>query len=313
MAFNVDDVCVMRALPLVPLLVPLLVLLPLPLLPLLLLLLLLPLSLRLLLLLFSQYSIRYQRLLLLLPLSYILRLPAAATTAAPLTHRPPRYAVSAKLEAGGVAFKKRPDEGRMKGLAFALDPDKYAVELVPRAAGAPAIANEYSYSQTMFRIKDPSKTIPFYEALGMTLVKARKYGDFTNYFMCTLQEGEAAPADPWADEARTFSSSRFHPCLELTHNHGTEADAAFEHFNGNKEPRKGFGHIGFLVDDVVATCDSLRALSAYPPAKEPMGGNMKGLAFMCDPDGYWIEIIKRGGYDADATPYYFEDAKPADE
>jgi hypothetical protein len=31
---------------------------------------------------------------------------------------------------------------------------------------------------------------------------------------------------------------------------------------------------------------------------------MKGLAFALDPDGYWIEIIKRGGYDDKATPYY---------
>ena len=31
-----------------------------------------------------------------------------------------------------------------------------------------------------------------------------------------------------------------------------------------------------------------------------------GLAFARDPDGYWVEIIKRGGYDADATPYFFD-------
>lgn len=33
---------------------------------------------------------------------------------------------------------------------------------------------------------------------------------------------------------------------------------------------------------------------------------LEGLAFARDPDGYWVEIIKRGGYDADATPYFFE-------
>ena len=33
------------------------------------------------------------------------------------------YAVSEELEAAGVRFQKRPNEGRMKGLAFALDPD----------------------------------------------------------------------------------------------------------------------------------------------------------------------------------------------
>ena len=29
--------------------------------------------------------------------------------------------------------------------------------------------------------------------------------------------------------------------------------------------------------------------------KEPDGGTMKGLAFAYDPDGYWVEITKRGG------------------
>ena len=32
--------------------------------------------------------------------------------------------------------------------------------------------------------------------------------------------------------------------------------------------------------------------------KEPDGGSMKGLAFAYDPDGYSIEIIKRGGIDS---------------
>ena len=33
------------------------------------------------------------------------------------------YASCARLEAAGGSFKKKPDEGRMKGLAFAYDPD----------------------------------------------------------------------------------------------------------------------------------------------------------------------------------------------
>ena len=40
------------------------------------------------------------------------------------------YAATEKLLANGVKFQKKPDEGRMKGLAFALDPDGYWVELV---------------------------------------------------------------------------------------------------------------------------------------------------------------------------------------
>ncbi|CAM9769699.1 unnamed protein product, partial [Phaeothamnion confervicola] len=32
----------------------------------------------------------------------------------------------------GVQFRKRPDEGGMKGLAFILDPDGYSVEILAK-------------------------------------------------------------------------------------------------------------------------------------------------------------------------------------
>lgn len=79
----------------------------------------------------------------------------------------------------------------------------------------------------------------------------------------------------------------------MTHNHGTEDDKEFSHHSGNTEPRKGFGHIGFLVDDVYEACAQLEA-TGVEFQKKPDEGGMKGLAFAKDPDGYWIEIIKRG-------------------
>jgi len=33
---------------------------------------------------------------------------------------------------------------------------------------------------------------------------------------------------------------------------------------------------------------------------------MKGLAFAVDPDGYWIELIKKGGYQ-NSQAYYTEE------
>ena len=50
-----------------------------------------------------------------------------------------------------------------------------------------------------------------------------------------------------------------------THNYGTENDATFAYNNGNVEPHRGFGHVGFIVDDievwqalVVASCAGAR-------------------------------------------------------
>ena len=169
------------------------------------------------------------------------------------------YAACEKLEAAGVSFKKKPDEGRMKGLAFAYDPDGYWVEIVKRSK-PDKIANFFNFSQTMMRIKDPAKSIPFYEALGMVVVRQKNYGDFSNYFLTSFSNADSsidysALSD---EEAKEKVSTLFGPVLELTHNHGTETDNDFLHFNGNEDGRQGFGHIGFLVDNVYAACDDIR-------------------------------------------------------
>lgn len=205
------------------------------------------------------------------------------------------YKCCEELEAAGVKFKKKPDEGRMKGLAFVYDPDGYWIEIIERGAkpGAP----KYTFAQTMLRIKDPKKSIPFYtEHLNMTVVRESHFGDFSLYFLATLPEG-STPPDPTSEDAKPWVRENLYPncipILELTHNHGTENDPEFEHFNGNAEPRRGFGHIGYLVDDVYEASAKLEA-AGTEFVKKPDDGKMKGLAFAKDPDGYWIEIVKRG-------------------
>ena len=136
----------------------------------------------------------------------------------------------------------------------------------------------------------------FYEAFGMTVVRQKNYGDFSNFFLASSSNVDESVdySSLSDDEAKTKLSMMFGPILELTHNHGTEEDGNFKHFNGNEEGKQGFGHIGFLVDDVYTACDTIREMG-YGFRKEPDGGSMKGLAFAYDPDGYSIEIIKRGG------------------
>ena len=151
--------------------------------------------------------------------------------------------------------------------------------------------NEFVLNQTMLRIKDPSASIPFYEeVLGMTLIDRFDFPEmeFSLYFLGYVK-GEV-PSEPKVRAKWLFEQPAL---LELTHNHGSELGPGHPYHNGNEEPR-GFGHIGISVPDVYAACDRFEA-HGVPFVKRPDDGHMKGLAFVKDPDGYWIEILSSQG------------------
>ena len=149
-------------------------------------------------------------------------------------------------------------------------------------------------NQTMLRIKDPEPTLKFYqEVLGMTLFQRFDFEamKFSLFFL-----GYEDPADPPLPEDPVARAEWVFGCkalLELTHNWGTESDADFHHHDGNSDPR-GFGHIGISVPDVYAACERFDRLGV-DYVKRPDDGTMKGLAFIKDPDGYWIEILAPKG------------------
>jgi lactoylglutathione lyase len=148
----------------------------------------------------------------------------------------------------------------------------------------------FVFNQTMLRIRDPELSLAFYTGvLGMTLLQKLDFseGEFSLYFLGYVREGdEPVPEDRIARTAYAF---RQRAVLELTHNWGTQADLEFKYHNGNAEPR-GFGHIGISVPDVDAACARFEALGVTF-VKRPQDGRMKGLAFIADPDGYWVEIL----------------------
>jgi len=80
--------------------------------------------------------------------------------------------------------------------------------------------------------------------------------------------------------------------LELTHNWGTENQEGFQYHNGNSEPR-GFGHIGICVDNIYDACEKLEKEGVKIQRKPGPFKEMVDIAFVCDPDNYWIELIQR--------------------
>jgi lactoylglutathione lyase len=164
---------------------------------------------------------------------------------------------------------------------------------------APGLAEEsdpategYVFNQTMLRIKEPERSMDFYtRVLGMHLIRKLDFPEmkFTLYFLGYLDDRQAinVPSD---DAHRTTFTFAREAILELTHNWGAEDDPDFSYHNGNDEPQ-GFGHIGIAVPDVYEAAKRFESLNV-PFVKRPDDGKMKGLAFIQDPDGYWIEILQ---------------------
>jgi len=155
-----------------------------------------------------------------------------------------------------------------------------------------AETDQFVFNQTMMRIRDPKDSLDFYiNVLGMTLLKQVDFPgmQFSLYFLGYARE-DAGPVPNDAHE-RTAFTFRQPALLELTHNWGTESDDDFEGYHdGNKAPQ-GFGHIGMSVPDVTAACERFERLGVEF-VKRPNDGKMKGIAFIKDPDGYWIEILE---------------------
>ncbi|NKD54180.1 MULTISPECIES: lactoylglutathione lyase [unclassified Haematospirillum] len=127
----------------------------------------------------------------------------------------------------------------------------------------------FQFLHTMIRILNLEASVDFYTRhLGMQLLRRRDYpeGRFTLVFVGYGEEDD-------------------HTVLELTHNWD------------QTEPYEigtGFGHLALGVQDVYATCESLRA-EGVRITREP--GPMKHgktlIAFIEDPDGYKIELIQK--------------------
>jgi lactoylglutathione lyase len=154
------------------------------------------------------------------------------------------------------------------------------------------VTQSYVFNHTMLRVRDPQVSLDFYSrVLGMKLLRKLDFNEwkFSLYFLGMVKSGEKTPnmEDEAANSNYVFGRSGI---LELTHNHGTESSPETPYHNGNTEPR-GFGHICFSVPDIKAACERFEKLGVTFQKKLNEGG-MKNIAFIKDPDNYWVEIVE---------------------
>ncbi|KAJ2079226.1 Lactoylglutathione lyase [Coemansia sp. RSA 988] len=142
--------------------------------------------------------------------------------------------------------------------------------------------SKYRFNHTMYRIKDPKTSLHFYtEILGMKLLDEHhsEEAKFSLYFL--------GYEDPASNGLTRLARQGL---IELTHNHGTENDSACAYDTGNGE-KGGYGHIAVTVDDLDAACERFDKLGVKF-IKRPTEGRMRHIAFIADPDGYRVEILK---------------------
>ena len=160
------------------------------------------------------------------------------------------------------------------------------------AENPPAESRGFVLNHSMLRVKDPAVSLDFYTRLfGMRVLRKLDFPEmkFSLYFLAIIDDARDVPEDDGERTAYTFAQSGI---LELTHNCGTESDPDFRYHDGNAQPQ-GFGHICFSVPDLagaIAWFDQNDV--AY--VKRPEQGKMRDVAFIKDPDGYWIEIVQPG-------------------
>ena len=167
----------------------------------------------------------------------------------------------------------------------------FTTEVHPGVHAAPVPATRgFVLNHSMLRVKDPAIALDFYtRIMGMRVLRKLDFPEmkFSLYFLQVADPDSAAPEEIGERTAWTFSQ---HGLLELTHNWGTESQPEFRYHDGNAQPQ-GFGHICFSVPDLdaaVAWFDS----HGVSYVKRPEQGKMRDVAFIKDPDGYWIEIIE---------------------
>lgn len=167
----------------------------------------------------------------------------------------------------------------------------FTTEMQPGVeANPPANSQGFTLNHSMLRVKDPAVSLAFYtKIMGMRLLRKLDFPEmkFSLYFLARLADGETVPEDEGERTSWTFGQRGI---LELTHNWGTEDDPGFKYHDGNAQPQ-GFGHICFSVPDLAAAVRWFDDNNvAY--VKRPEQGKMKDVAFIKDPDGYWIEIVQ---------------------
>ncbi|RKL38944.1 hypothetical protein BFJ72_g7074 [Fusarium proliferatum] len=197
------------------------------------------------------------------------------------------------LAKAGYKFQQIVSSGN--GPLIALDPDGYWIHIteqnssnknVPSNAGGLSIVNQYA-----LRVTSATQSVSYYtENLGMKLIKTLENanGSSKTFLLGYPSTGPFTGTEDLASREGLLALIW----------QGGENEISKVH-NGNDRPQ-GFGHICVAVDNIDAACARLEGLNVAWK-KRLTDGKMKNVAFLLDPDSYWIELVQNEGFTGKAN------------
>ncbi|KAG5818783.1 hypothetical protein H9Q74_000901 [Fusarium xylarioides] len=197
------------------------------------------------------------------------------------------------LAKAGYRFQQNVSPGNES--VVALDPDGYWIHITEQDSSiknaSSGAAGRSSVNQYTLRVTDAAQSILYYtENLGMKLIQTL---DSENGNSKTFLLGYPSTG-PFTG---TEDLSRREGLLALIWRGGESAISQVH--NGNDQPQ-GFGHICVTVDNIEAACARLEGLNVVWK-KRLTDGKMKNVAFLLDPDNYWIELVQNEGFTGKAN------------
>ncbi|CAN8063256.1 unnamed protein product [Agarophyton chilense] len=218
-------------------------------------------------------------------------------------------AVSA-LKSEGIACEMGTTDGisiAAPSAAMVKGPEAYHIQLAGAgsdgSSSTPFAALDPVYSSVMLRVKDPRGAIPFFQRLGMQyLTRIDSESEKTTHYYLAYSDKEGPAESSSVEEKQQWIAELRECTLHLVHVWGTE-DGECEYANGNVKPHRGFGHVGFLVDDIYSTTEAMEK-HGYKLLRKPSPFADAGeIAFVEEPSTkYWVELIAREGK-APPVPY----------
>ncbi|KAF5564272.1 lactoylglutathione lyase [Fusarium napiforme] len=201
------------------------------------------------------------------------------------------------LAKAGYKFQQDVASGHER--VIALDPDGYWIHIIEqdlRNVNVPSEAADHCeltllHNQYALRVTDAARSVRYYtENLGMKLIKTldNESGNSKTFLLGYPSTGSFTG---------TENLSRREGLLALTWQDGENTIPQVH--NGNDQPQ-GFGHICVTVDNIDAACARLEGLNVAWK-KRLTDGKMKNVAFLLDPDNYWIELVQNEGFTGKAN------------